>query len=247
MKDVLCIGGWATGPAIWKPLLSTLGWDDRTICLPWWEGLMPAPSPACEPRGLLGRGLAATLAEVGRPCLLLGWSLGSLRVLEAALARPELIRGMILLAATARQTADAGYPGMPRTMVRAMRRRLTASRQVVLESFFTECLKPEVDPAGVANLVSQADSIPTDRLAAGLDYLAETDLRARLSGLNIPALVIHGQADQVVPAACGAYLAEVLPQAIGLPLPEAGHLLPWRFPQTVAAHMHAWRPKDHHR
>ncbi len=57
----------------------------------------------------------------------------------------------------------------------------------------------------------------------GLAILEQTDLRPILPTLDIPALIIHGGRDRLVPPAAGAYLAAALPRARLRELPHAGH------------------------
>src|SRR2546423_1749024 len=58
--------------------------------------------------------------------------------------------------------------------------------------------------------------------------------RAALAGLKVPALVIHGDADPLVPFENGKRTAAAIPGARLLVLPEVGHDLPPAFYETVA-------------
>ena len=56
--------------------------------------------------------------------------------------------------------------------------------------------------------------------------LASGSRRERLRGLRVPALVIHGTADPLMPLACGLDIAEVIPGAERLLIEGMGHDLP---------------------
>ncbi len=58
--------------------------------------------------------------------------------------------------------------------------------------------------------------------------------RAALAGLKVPALVIHGDADPLVPFENGKRTAAAIPGARLLVLPEAGHDIPPEFYETIA-------------
>lgn len=68
-------------------------------------------------------------------------------------------------------------------------------------------------------------------------------LRAELEAMlplwptvRVPAIVVHGLRDSLVPAANTDFLARVMPQASIHRLPRAGHLLPWKwYPEVKAA------------
>jgi pimeloyl-[acyl-carrier protein] methyl ester esterase len=63
---------------------------------------------------------------------------------------------------------------------------------------------------------------PETALAA-LESLRRGDQRDSLSGIDCPALVLHGELDRVVPPDAGRYLAEHLPQAQLVLLSGVGH------------------------
>ena len=60
-------------------------------------------------------------------------------------------------------------------------------------------------------------------LLAGLDWLQTLDLRAQVSAITLPALLIHGGQDGLMPLAAGQWLAEHLPNATLLTFPDAAH------------------------
>ena len=159
-------------------------------------------------------------------CLLVGWSLGGMLLLEALsrLTDPSP-GGLVLVGVPAVFTRRPDYPwGQPPAVVRAMRRTLTANPRQVLEAFADQCLAP-----GEAALVSQAReafAAPAEAasLAAGLDYLLTRDLRPLLPSLPAGAVVIQGQEDRIVPPAQGRFLQEQLAGARLHLLPGAGHL-----------------------
>jgi pimeloyl-ACP methyl ester carboxylesterase len=68
---------------------------------------------------------------------------------------------------------------------------------------------------------------------AGLDLLA-ADLTPRLSRIAAPALVIWGERDPFFPAAYGRRVAEALPDAEFLLLPQAGHNPMWDQPAAFS-------------
>jgi pimeloyl-[acyl-carrier protein] methyl ester esterase len=161
-----------------------------------------------------------------RDCLLVGWSLGGMLLLEALsrLTGPPP-GGLVLVGVAAVFTRRPDYPwGQPPAVVRAMRRGLTENPQPVLAAFAEQCLAP-----GEAALVPQARQVfaaqsGLETLAAGLDYLLTQDLRPLLPRLPAGAVIIQGQEDRIVPPAQGRFLQEQLPGAQLTLFPGAGHL-----------------------
>jgi pimeloyl-ACP methyl ester carboxylesterase len=159
-------------------------------------------------------------------CLLVGWSLGGMLLLEALsrLTGPPP-GGLVLVGVAPVFTRRPDYPrGQPPAMVRAMRRSLAADPQRLLAEFAEQCLAP-----GEGAMLSQvrealASQAAPGTLAAGLDYLLNCDLRPLLDRLPAGTVIIHGQEDRIVPQAQGEFLQEQLPGARLNLLPGAGHL-----------------------
>ena len=72
--------------------------------------------------------------------------------------------------------------------------------------------------------------------------LADGDRRADLEELDIPTLVIHGEADPLIPAEAGRDTAAVIPGATYLEIKELGHDLPepviGEIVSAITAHIH---------
>jgi len=206
-QRIIMAPGWATDRRAWKALPARLGGVEH---IDWWTVLSDTAN---------GMSLSESC-----PAVLIGWSLGGLLSVAAAAARPEAVAGLILIGSTARLLADDdGYSGVPAAEFRAMCLRVQRGD---LQVFFRACYAPVRDADAVAEACRRAESIPEDILAAGLDALGSRDLRHVLPTLAMPALVIHGARDAIVPLACAEYLATHLPAAILHTLPDAGHALP---------------------
>jgi pimeloyl-ACP methyl ester carboxylesterase len=73
--------------------------------------------------------------------------------------------------------------------------------------------------------------------------MASGDRRARLRGVTAPSLVIHGEADPLIPVGAGRATARAIPNAWWLPIAGMGHDLPravWpRLVDAIAMRAHA--------
>jgi pimeloyl-[acyl-carrier protein] methyl ester esterase len=159
-------------------------------------------------------------------CLLVGWSLGGMLLLEALSRLTDpLPNGLVLVGVAPVFTQRPDYSwGQPLAVVRAMRRGLTKNPPQVLAEFAEQCLAP--GEASFSSQAREAFAVPAaaGTLAAGLDYLLQQDLRPLLPRLPAGAVVIQGQADRIVDPAQGRILQEQLPGARLNLLPAAGHL-----------------------
>ncbi len=186
--------------------------------------------------------LAVAAALFDGPFHLVGHSLGGCVALEVALAGGKLVRSLALLSSTAggegRTPPDDEYlalretAGDPLSQPEGERQADVLRRQVELT--FSPAFA-QAHPELLALLTHEAarELRWQRRLAArGADVaeaaeahaarLASPDLAARLGGLAVPTLVVHGRQDRPVPSANGAYLAEHIPGA-RLELLEGGH------------------------
>jgi alpha-beta hydrolase superfamily lysophospholipase len=151
----------------------------------------------------LGERLAATRnAAAGGPVVLYGHSLGGLVALGYALTdRPKL--DALVLSAPA---LDADIPAWKRVLARILG--VAVPTMEVTNALDTSVLSrdPQV---GVRYLADPLDHhLTTTRL--GLEFIREqARCRAALRGLRVPTLVIHGEADRLVPTIASAPLGDV--------------------------------------
>lgn len=192
-------------------------------------------------------GAAELVGEAVGAADYLGYSLGGRVLLHLALARPDLVRSMVLIGATAGIDGDAE---------RAARRRADEelasaldppagvvddpSRQALrLESFLDRWLQgplfarlsPEAASRG-SRLANTADGLASSLRLAGAG--TQEPLWQRLGEARMPALVIAGAEDEKF-AALARRLVQHLPDARLELVPGAGHAAHLEAPQAVAA------------
>ncbi|WFB07916.1 alpha/beta hydrolase [Streptomyces sp. LX-29] len=208
----------------------------------------------------LGRDLKAVLdaAAPEGPLVLVGHSMGGMTVMALAARYPELIRdrvvGTALIATSAGRLNEVSF-GLPVAGMKAVRRvlpgvlRALGAQAELVErgrrataDLFAGLVKRysfgsrDVDP-GVARFAERLiESTPIDVVAefypAFVDH-DETDALAAFHGL--PVLVLAGDKDLITPAEHSEAIAEALPDAELLIVPDAGHLVLMEHPDTVNA------------
>lgn len=231
-----------------KPCLVLLtGWAHRTDSFDSLRARLDASfdvhalSPHDPPGRDYAQQLAASLRGLVRPAVVLGWSMGGIVALEAAIGNPRLVRALVLVASTARFCSSPDYPhGADPRRLAAMRRQLARDARPTLESFFALARTPRSDPTDDVRLAGRALEIGPAELGRGLDYLAATDLRERLHTFPQPALLLHGTHDAVIPADASRFLASRLPSCRLVPCEGAGHDLPSSETDFVATQTEAF-------
>ena len=175
---------------------------------------------------------------------LLGWSLGGQVALRMTGNLQKKVARVILQSTTPRFVAGDGWSaGLPAGQVKAMRRDLRRNYRKAMGDFFSRQFEEgEMSQERfwrVVDFAVRAGRLPPDEVALEtLDTLAQADLRAELSQIDAPVLVVHGEMDRIIPFAAGAYLAEQLPFARLAALPGAGHAPFLSSPEDVFA---LWR------
>ena len=160
--------------------------------------------------------------------ILVGWSMGGSCTMRLAISSPEKVRGLVLLAATARMMKAPGWEGMSERRLEALEVGLKMTKG---EGFF-----------GVAPGRPSPYAIDSDEnLARGLEYLKATDLRQplealRASGrLKCPVFIFQSEHDGIVRPSNAEFLRTVFPGAIVEMVPGAEHALPVTIPDSIDA------------
>ncbi len=166
----------------------------------------------------------------------LGISMGGMIAQELALADPARVRTLTLGCTScggtqSRTTDQEVIRGLTSAVLSGdMDRMLRTAFEVVVSPAFAS------DPAHYADFVVAARHHPPDipLLMAQQAAAVGHDSYARLRGLQVPALVVHGTADRLIAAVNGDLVASLIPGARLELLEGAGHLFFWERPQEAA-------------
>lgn len=246
IHDLVLLHGWGMNAAVWDGLPAdlTAGLTQHRIELPG-HGESPFPPLLGPGPGSLWRWADACLAAAPERAIWLGWSLGGLVALAAALRAPKRVRGLILMTATPRfvratdwtpavpeSTLDDFHEGLlsdpTGTLARflALQVRGSEHARAVLRTLRHElALRPAPDPAA---------------LALGLELLRDEDLRGPLPDIRCPALWVFGGKDTLVPPAVGARVECLMTQAQVQVIAGAAHAPFLSHPRETASAIHAF-------
>ena len=199
INQIILISGWGTDSSIWNTIADKL--DNPVNLIPWWECLSNDPS---------NNYLLKLLAELNDPVILVGWSLGGMIALSAAIACPGKVSGIVLVSSSARMVQDKEYAGVSTRVLKAMKLRLKADKQGLMNDFATMGISPEKSDSLRKDFVSGALEIDNDKLTEGLSFLQNCDLRDQLINVRIPVNIIHGECDGIMNPDNADYLSDKL-------------------------------------
>jgi pimeloyl-[acyl-carrier protein] methyl ester esterase len=233
-------------PGIWDELAGVLEppWIPWPVALPG-HGL---PRGEATPKRLgidLHDWAEACLAQCPEQAVWLGWSLGGLIALAAALQAPRRVTGLVLVGTSPRFARAADWrPALDPATLEQFGRTLQTDPAETLARFLTLQVQ---DSAGARETLRRlrrtvdADRpIALDALTTGLNILGDTDLRGRLPDIACPALWLFGERDRLVPSEVAERVEILMPGARTATIPGAGHAPHVSHAQTVHAHLMAF-------
>ena len=210
--DLVLIHGWAMHGGIFAPLTSLLRSRFRLhiVDLPG-HGHSRDDAGSLEPAAC-----AARLVERLPRAVWIGWSLGGLVALHAALDHADHVRGLVTIAASPCFVASPDWPhGVPLETFTQFDAGLRTDYRATIERFLAlEALGSDHAKAELRELRAHVFERGEPVLAAleqGMHLLENTDLRDRLGGLAVPNLWIAGRRDRLVPAAAMRWAAQRSP------------------------------------
>jgi len=192
------------------------------------EGTLTIRAMAQDAAGLL-RALEIERAHV------LGISMGGMVAQELVLAHPDLVDTL---------TLGCSYCGGPRSTYGSPRRdelyaaMSSGDRARALRAGYEANLSPRAaaDHALWARFLEIAERrrVALPVIMAQLAAISGHDTSARLPHVRTPTLVIHGSADELIPARNGRLIAQLIAGARLEILDEVGHMFFWECPERSA-------------
>ena len=153
------------------------------------------------------------------PSVLVGHSMGALVALDAALAWPDKVRALVLVAAAPRLPVHAELMSLLQDDPEGARIWLV-----------DHGLSPHAKPALRRGFLAAGPAAPPDVVRADFDLVRATDLTGRMAEIRCPITWLDGADDRIVPVESRG----ARPGGIAV-VPEAGHLLPIEAPAAVAS------------
>ncbi len=180
--------------------------------------------------------LADRITSAPSPVVLIGWSMGAMTCLETAIKLKEKIASLILISGTGRFCYGPDYAhGTLREGLDTMIDGIYKKPRWTLEAFYKKSFMPKgYSPPILNHLLKGAFAASQEKLADGLKYMREFDVRSTLASLNMPVLLIHGNKDRIVPAGASEYLSRNIPNSRLQLIEDAGHAIPLTHAENIS-------------
>jgi 3-oxoadipate enol-lactonase len=225
-------GGWVGSWELWQEPFQLM--QGRWRCISYdhrGSGASTAPAGSITPDGLVDDLFTVLDSLEVERCVLAGESLGALTCALAVLRDPARFTGVVFV---------DGTPAADRERMGAL---IDGSRSdyPATVSWFVDACVPEPDCEHIRRwgrqILLRADP---EAAAKILEVHAEAQVAPDFSAIGIPALVIHGELDAIIPAAAARLVADAIPDSELVVIPGAGHVPTLTKPAEVVAAIESW-------
>ena len=223
--DLVLLHGWGLHSGAWADILPTLAsrWRVHAFDLPG-----HGHSSKVE-AGTFDNATDRLALQVPKGATICGWSLGGLIAQNLAYRHPDRVSRLALVATTPCFVARPGWPhGMKEAAFHTFTEALETDRDTMLKRFVAlNALHGPQSREAVRKFTARLAERgqPSDRdLAITLTWLRDVDLREQTKGLQVPASIVHGSRDMVVPIGAANWFWQFLPNATLHEIPQAAHM-----------------------
>jgi pimeloyl-ACP methyl ester carboxylesterase len=177
----------------------------------------------------------ALLESIGAsPCVLGGLSMGGYVALAYARKYPTDLRGLALIDTRAEADTPEGKRGRE-TMAELARTKGAAAVADQMMPKMTAPDAPQARPGAVKRLRSIMDACPPTTIAHALLAMRDRpDYRGDLPSIQVPTLIVVGDADAITPPAMAEAMHKAIPGSILAVIKGAGHMAPMEQPAQVS-------------
>jgi pimeloyl-[acyl-carrier protein] methyl ester esterase len=212
--DLFLIHGWGMHGGIWHGLTDALARNFRVhaVDLPG-MGYSPPSTLDTLPR------LAARLADLLPPqSAVCGWSLGGQVAMRLALAHPEKVSRLVLVASTPRFVSGSDWQfGVDGAVFGGFADQVMQDYQATMGRFLAlQAFGGESSRELIRELRERFSMRPEPNrhsLQQALQMLLLTDLREEIAQLRQPILLLHGDRDTLAPVGAAHWMAGRIPPA----------------------------------
>jgi 3-oxoadipate enol-lactonase len=231
-KVLLLVHGFPADRRLWAHQVSGLSDLRRVVAVDLrGRGKSPAPTEGGWSMTTHADDLAETIESLGVDQVDLGGiSMGGYIAFAFAHRYPHLLRSLILVSTRAVADPPEYRTGRVTTAERARRFGTRALAGSMLSNLLAEGASQEVQDEALVMF----DDLPGDTSAEdSLSMKDRPDSTPILSSITVPTLVIEGAGEQLLPAGTAKSMAEAIPGARLVSIPNAGHFAPLENPDAV--------------
>ena len=216
---LVLLHGWASTARVWQPVVHELhaGYECVTVELPG-HGQSHLTATRLEP---LARQVVDCLQG---PAIWLGWSLGALIAMQAALIAPSMVQQLLLVSGTPSfMQHRPGQVAMAEPTFRDFQGEFASRPERTLQRFIALQAHGDSHARQVMDQLRQSATRLPAEIDWGLEALRDTDITSELAAIDCPTQCLYGEQDSLVPAGIGETMHMQM-QARVTVWPDTGHV-----------------------
>ena len=222
--SIALLHGWATDPSIWDPVVAELESRGHTVTVYEMPGYGSRHS---ENGNVTFDQLVVDAIEKLEGCKLwVGWSLGSMISIGAALRNSAQCKAVLAISPTAKFCCDAEKE----SAINGLRDSVQSDAKKAVSRFRRSMVSTE-NRRTIGKKINEMHSpgdgdknnVSEKALLAGLEILSTTDLIEEVNKIDIPVRIVSGEQDSIIPCSSGEKLHQLIPNSTYTTLP-CGHV-----------------------
>lgn len=241
-QDLVFLHGWAMHSGIWQEVSASLGQHARVHLI----DLPGHGESAIDQSGTLQHWVD-TVGKILPPhCIVVGWSLGGQIAMELALQYPKVVQKLVLIATTPCFIKKIDWPsGAEPKLLELFWENLKKNYKVTIQRFLT--LQMTGDESGVQNVQKlrkrfferkQPDALGLEQ---GLAILQTSDLRSRVTKIQQPVLLLHGENDVITHINAAQWMRQQIEKSQLVTFSHCGHAPFLSYPEQFVACLNEFR------
>ena len=216
---LILLHGWASTARVWQPVLHELqtSYDCITVELPG-HGHSRLTATRLEP-------LAQQVVDsLQGPAIWLGWSLGALIAMQAALIAPSMVQQLLLVSGTpAFVQHKPDQIAMTETTFHNFQHEFASQPERTLQRFIALQAHGDSHAREVIKVLKQSSADLLTDIEWGLRVLRDSDISSELAAIDCPTRCLYGEQDSLVPAGIGASMQARMRASVSV-WPDTGHV-----------------------
>jgi len=193
---LVLLHGWGSSSKIWQPCVKEFENEFQIWCID-----LPGYGENSDViwDKSVSQALSLLVNVLPESCHLVGWSLGGLLAQLFVKHYPQQVQSLMLIASTPKFVASTDWPhAMPSDMFASFLKQFTISPKATLKKFRALQTLQSLSAKDCMRALNQASPKKDfEKIAWGLHWLQEIDLRDTCPAKGIPVQLLQGENDQV--------------------------------------------------
>lgn len=221
---LVLIHGWGLNGGVWDQVQQQLCKSYTIYCVD-----LPGFgfSNECDVSADIKEWASSVAKVIEEPAVWIGWSLGGLVAMQAAISFPKQVSGLISVASSPKFAQTQLWPGIKSDVMAMFTKQLAHDFSLTLERFLAiqamGSVTAKQDIKSLKAVLSKRPLPHKQSLHDGLALLNDVDLRHNIDDIKVPFLRMYGRLDSLVPKGVISLVDDLSPKSEKYIFDKASH------------------------